>query len=256
MTMPERHGNIESIEISSILKDLDVEIGTDIHMGNFDVLGWQLAAKIRDKNSDGYKNHGCLFRPNYERGILIYSLIQKKGLVNILEIGFGRGYVTACAATAIHSKGLMGSVTTVDPYHDEQKLNQFKSALNPAVANMVNITPVQKTSNDFFNDLSPDTRFDLIFIDGDHRYEAVANDYQNAIKFIDRGYIIMDDYHMPTKVDKDIDVANFVDTLSSDVDRKLVLTDRLLFNDDRGRNADSLDYGMVLLPIGDINDEQ
>ena len=254
--MPERNGNIDVVEISDVLKDLEVEIGTDIHMGDFDVLGWQLAAKLRDKNSDGYKNHGALFRPNYERGILIYSLIQKKGLVNVLEIGFGRGYVTACSACAIHGKGISGAVTTVDPYHDQQKLDQFKSAINPSVMSMVNINPVQKTSDEFFSSLDAETRFDLIFIDGDHRYDAVANDYKNAVKFIDRGYIVMDDYHMPTKVDKDIDVANFVDTLPPEVNRKLILTDRLLFNDDRGRTAAGLDYGMVLIPIGDIEDEQ
>ena len=57
---------------------------------------------------------------------------------------------------------------------------------------------------------------------------------------------------MPSKVEKDIDVSNFVDSLPSSVQRKLVLTDRLLFNDDRGKTVDDLDYGMVLLPVGDI----
>ena len=62
----------------------------------------------------------------------------------------------------------------------------------------------------------------------------------------------MDDYHMPSKVEKDIDVSNFVDSLPSSVERKLVLTDRLLFNDDRGKTSDDLDYGMVLIPVGGI----
>ena len=60
---------------------------------------------------------------------------------------------------------------------------------------------------------------------------------------------------MPSKVEKDIDVANFVDSLPDSVSRRLVLTDRLLFNDDRGTNPEDLDYGMVLIPVGDIEDE-
>lgn len=250
--MHERTGDIEKITIHQVLEDLDVTPGEDFAMGDFDILGWQLAAKVRDRGSQGYNYHGALFRPNYERGILVHSLIQKKGLVKILEIGFGRGYAAACAANAIYGKGINGEVTTVDPYFDQQKLDNFASVLDPNITSMVKINTMSQTSDQYFESLHPKARFDLIFIDGDHRYDSVKKDYENAVKHIDRGYILMDDYHMPTKVEKDIEVSNFIDSLPSDVEKRLVMTDRLLFNDDRGKTLEDLDYGMVLLPIGDI----
>ena len=49
---------------------------------------------------------------------------------------------------------------------------------------MITIEKVCKSSDDFFASLDPDEKFDLVFIDGDHRYNAVANDYNNAVKHI------------------------------------------------------------------------
>ena len=63
----------------------------------------------------------------------------------------------------------------------------------------------------------------------------------------------MDDYHMPSKVDKDIEVANFVDNMPEEFRKKLIYTDRVLFEDDRGDVE--LDYGMVLIPVGDIDEQ-
>ena len=256
MSIPERTGKIDVVTIQDILDELDIAIGEDIIMGDFDIVGWNTAAKIREPQSQEYKLHGAMFRPNYERGILIHSLIRKRGITKFLEIGFGRGYVTCCASKAMYDRGITGSVTTVDPNFSDTLTKNFDAILSDQLKQMITIEKVCKTSDDFFASLDPDEKFDLIFIDGDHRYNAVANDYNNAVKHIDRGYILMDDYHMPTKVDKDIDVANFIDTLPDTVSRRLVLTDRLLFPDDRGRTANDLDYGMVLIPVGDIEDEE
>lgn len=255
MSIPPRTGKIETVTINEFLESLDMEVGTDIIMGDFDILGWHLASKVRNSDTENYKKFGAIFRPNYERGMLMHSLIRKKGLFNILEIGFGRGYVTACSALAIYGMGVSGSVTTVDVAHNDETLRVLNDVLENSVSTMVNIQPVQSTSDEFFENLSEDKKFDIIFIDGDHRYDYVKRDFENAIKHIDRGYIVMDDYHMPSKVDKDIEVANFVDTLPESYSRKLVKTDRLIFADDQKRTADTLEYGMVLLPIGDIDDE-
>ena len=255
MSIPSRTGKIEVTTINDFLGDLDLEVGTDIIMGDFDLIGWHLASKVRNRESENYNKYGAIFRPNYERGILMHALIQKKGLFNILEIGFGRGYVTACSALAIYGMGVEGRVTTVDVAHDSNTLSVLNEVLEGNVSTMVDINPVKSTSDEFFSNLEEGTKFDIIFIDGDHRYEYVKRDFENAVKHIDRGYIVMDDYHMPSKVDKDIEVANFVDSLPEKYSKKLIKTDRLIFADDQRRSIDTLEYGMVLLPIGDIEDE-
>ena len=255
MNIPTRTGDIEVTTIDKILDDLDIVIGEDIVMGDFDVMGWHLASKVRDRGNENYKKHGAIFRPNYERGVLIHALIQRKNLSRVLEIGFGRGYVTACSALAIYGKGVEGSVVTVDPHHNDETLGVLRSALEDSVLTMVDIEPVKVSSDDYFNHLDSDTKFDLIFIDGDHRYDYVKKDFENAVKHIDNGYIVMDDYHLPSKTDKDIEVANFIDTLPKEVSRKLVKTDRILFADDLKRSIENLDYGMVIFPIGDVEDE-
>ena len=53
---------------------------------------------------------GCFFRPNYERGILMYYLVRKLEIKSVLEIGFGRGYATFCMAKAMCDHGIDGKI--------------------------------------------------------------------------------------------------------------------------------------------------
>ena len=59
--------------IKEALKDIDFDIN-EVALGDFDLIGEFTAKKNRDRNSSLYKTAGCFFRPNYERGILIYAL--------------------------------------------------------------------------------------------------------------------------------------------------------------------------------------
>jgi hypothetical protein len=50
------------------------------------------------------------------------------------------------------------------------------------------------TTDQFFQSLSQDTKFDLVFIDADHSHEQSLKDFMNAQKFvIDDGFIILHD---------------------------------------------------------------
>ena len=251
--IPSRTGNIETTDIKQFLDELEVVIGEEIYMGDFDIMGFNLASKIRDRDEENYKTKGAVFRPNFERGILLHALIVKKNLTNILEIGFGRGYSVACSARAIYDKGLTGRVVSVDPAFNQEALGTLQEVLHPEIQKTVALSFESGTSDAYFGQLDPQEKFDLIFIDGDHRYSQVKKDFENAVRHIDRGYIVMDDYHMPSKVDKDIEVANFVDNMPEEFRKKLIYTDRVLFEDDRGDVE--LDYGMVLIPVGDIDEQ-
>ena len=67
---------MEIIHIKDQLENLGVNLD-DINYGFFDDLGEVCAKRRRDPKSDGYKEHGAFYRTNYERGILIYYLVQK-----------------------------------------------------------------------------------------------------------------------------------------------------------------------------------
>ena len=52
---------------------------------------------------------------NYERGILLYSLIAKFRPKNVLEIGMAEGYSTLCMAWAMTDYNINGRIFTIDP---------------------------------------------------------------------------------------------------------------------------------------------
>jgi glycosyltransferase involved in cell wall biosynthesis len=65
---------------------------------------------------------------------------------------------------------------------------------------------VEKTADDFFNDLEPDIKFDIIFIDGMHQTEYVLNDFNNSIYCLnENGKIILDDI-IPLNIDEQLKV--------------------------------------------------
>ena len=70
------HTSAATVAVLPEPEDVDVKI-EDIKLGDFDIIGEYTAKKNRGQNSDLYRKVGCFFRPNYERGILIYSLIKK-----------------------------------------------------------------------------------------------------------------------------------------------------------------------------------
>ena len=126
-SVPKRTGNIPKIFIQEKLRQLGVDL-SEIYLGHFDQIGEFTAKKSRSPDSELYKTAGAYFRPNYERGILIYSLIKKYKLKSYLEIGFGRGYSCMCAALAMHENG-EGTIMTIDPALDPKFLETLSSTL-------------------------------------------------------------------------------------------------------------------------------
>jgi hypothetical protein len=227
--------------IKDKLKDMGVYV-EDIPLGDFDIIGEYTAKKNRSPDKDQYKKVGCFFRPNYERGILMYYLTRKKEFNSVLEIGFGRGYSTFCMAKAMCDHGIDGKITTVDPSFNKEFLNQLTQLFPKDWFEKIEF--VNQTSDDYFKD-NPEKQFDFIYIDGDHRYEAVKKDWDNSKEKFKKA-LLFDDYHMPTKSQKDIECSRVIDNID-EFEKELIIMDRRIFFDDRRILDEDIDYGQVLI---------
>ena len=233
---------MKKIMITEKLKQLGVDLES-IPLGDFDLIGEYTAKKNRSRGSDLYNRVGCFFRPNYERGILMYYLTQKMNFESVLEIGFGRGYSTFCMAKAMCDNGIDGKITTVDPNFDENFLKQLANVFPKEWFDKIEFC--QGASEVFYHE-NPFREFDFIYIDGDHRYEAVKTDWENCENRFNKA-LLFDDYHLPTKDSgPGIDCARLIDSIEDDTKEFLVM-DRRIFFDDRRISDEDIDYGQVLL---------
>ena len=243
----ERHGlDIEAVHIRDILSELGHPVHT-LTLGTFDEIGEITAKKRRSPSSPLYASAGCFFRPNYERGLLIYSLVRRFKIKNYLEVGFGRGYSSYCAALGMLEEGMIdGVVTSIDVKFDKEHVAGLSKMMPTALTSRIRL--IEGPSSKVLPTL--DEKFDMIFLDGDHTYDAVKADWE-ACKDKWKRVFLFDDYHLPTKSEAGIECAKVIDQ----IDRKgkrLVISDRRIFLDDRGMKDADIDYGQVLM----LNEEE
>ena len=229
---------MKKINIRKKLEEIDFSLD-QVSLGDFDYIGEFTAKKSRDRNSDLYKNAGCFFRPNYERGILIYALVSKFKIDSYLEIGFGRGYSALCAAKAMVDNGIDGSVTTIDPNLDEKFLEHISQYFPTTWFKKIKF--IKAFSQEAIPNI--ESSFELVYIDGDYRYEAVKSDWE-MLKDRYSKFLLFDDYCQ--RKQKDIDCSRVIDEIE-DPSKELIVMDRRIFFDDRRMSDDEIDYGQVLL---------
>jgi predicted O-methyltransferase YrrM len=234
-------------DIREKLDQLDFSL-EEISLGDFDAIGEFTAKKKRDPNTDLYKTAGCFFRPNYERGILLYALVKKYNIQSYLEIGFGRGYSAFCVAKAMCDCGIDGEIVTIDPNFNEDHLKNLANVFPAAWFKKIRFA--RGTSELAMPEIS--NNFDIIYIDGDHRYEAVKLDWELTKDKFNK-FIIFDDYHLPEISQKDIECARLVDEIEND-SKELILMDRRIFFDDRGIKDDEIKYGQVIIKNSEFNE--
>jgi len=232
---------MKKLHIKEKLKNIDIDLN-DIVLGDFDAIGKFTAERNRDRNHLLYKTAGCFYRANYERGILVYSLIKKYKISSMLEIGFGRGYSTFCAAKAFQDFGIDGKITTIDPNFNESFLNHLAQVFPKSWFDC--ITFMQGTSRNILPSLS-EQKFDFVYIDGDHSYEETKFDWENTKNLYNK-CLLFDDYHLPSKNDPGIQCQKLIDEIV-DSSKELIIMDRRIFFDDRQIPDDEIDYGQVLL---------
>lgn len=231
---------MKTINIKHKLESMGVSLD-GIIMGDFDYIGEYTAKRNRTPDDPNYKKYGAFYRSNYERGILIYNLIRQYNVTSMLEIGFGRGYATFCAARAFHDAGIKGKITSIDPQMDEKYLQMLQQVFPREWFDYV--TLVKGRSQDVIPKL--EGNFDLVYIDGDHSYAATKSDWEMTKDRYNKA-LLFDDYHLPTKHDPGIQCSQLIDEID-DPGKELIILDRRMFFDDRQVPDDQVDYGQVLL---------
>ena len=90
------------------------------------------------------------------------------------------------------------------------------------------------------------TQFDFVYIDGDHRYEAVKQDWELCKDRYEK-LLLFDDY-IPANEESpdDIQCSTLIDSIEDD-SKELIIMDRRIFPDDRKMSDDEINYGQVLL---------
>ena len=151
---------------------------------------------------------------NYERGILLYSLIAKYKPKNVLEFGTAEGYSALCMAWAMVDYDINGKIFTIDPKPFDVPLErEITWEENPKHETVLLST--KELWNKFANKewiekievltgfsgeilqkkIKEFPKMDMGFIDGHHAYEAVIHDFYAFLQTASENfYLLFDDY--------------------------------------------------------------
>lgn len=156
---------------------------------------------------------GKFYRSNYNRGILLYSLITKYKPKTILEFGTGRGYGALSMAKAIIDSNLDSHIYTIDYRRfDEKQTWPIDYGKGPEVISASlkdiwtkyfsekltdKITMLHGTSKSVTENWNKKNMPapDFAFIDGGHDYLSVKHDYYATLSVSNNNFrILFDDY--------------------------------------------------------------
>ena len=157
--------------------------------------------------------------PNYERGILLYSLIAKYKPKNVLEIGTAEGYSTLCMAWAMTDYNINGKIFTIDPKpfdvpvernvtwednpkHDTVMLSR-RELWNKFADNewIKKIEVLTGFSGEVLQKNTKLPKMDMGFIDGSHVYEAVIHDFYAFLEVASESFHLLFDDYVPNEND-------------------------------------------------------
>jgi predicted O-methyltransferase YrrM len=240
---------MKRINIKEKLVQIDVALDS-IVLGDFDSIAEFTAKRNRRPDEPNYAKYGAFYRSNYERGILIYHLIRKFKLKSFLEVGFGRGYGTMCAAKAMVDNGDDGKVYTIDPNLSEEYVKGLTGIFPHEWFKNINFYCGK--SGDVLAGELKDMQVDFAYIDGDHSYAATKLDWE-LVKDRNWKFVLFDDYHT-NPPSPDIECKRLIDEIEFP-NKELIIMDRRMFLDERGKSDDEIDYGQVLLTAPGIEVE-
>ena len=157
--------------------------------------------------------------PNYERGMLLYSLIAKYKPKNVLEIGTAEGYSTLCMAWAMTDHNINGKIFTIDPKpfdvpvernvtwednpkHDTVMLSRRELWNKFADKEWIKkIEVLTGFSGEVLQKNTKLPKMDMGFIDGSHVYEAVVHDFYAFLEVASESFHLLFDDYVPNEND-------------------------------------------------------
>ena len=157
----------------------------------------ELESQIADSNIDREKpNEEAINKTGFtcgypEWGILYYCVLCNMDPSihnNILETGTNIGLSSIILAQGIKDSGIKGSLDTIEineNYYNQSKNNILKSGLSDIINQHLNnsINFLEKNKK----------KYQIVFLDGDHKYESVMKEFELIYKNLNNNAIVIFD---------------------------------------------------------------
>lgn len=131
---------------------------------------------------------------------ILYDLSKliEKNIINYLEIGC---YSGASSILMLHNpKVKIVSVDIGYPIEEKNVINNIKKFFNDERFIFIKGSSQDKETKEKILNIM--NNVDILFIDGNHDYDAVIKDFNMYVELVNKnGYIIFDDYHCPICVE-------------------------------------------------------
>lgn len=118
----------------------------------------------------------------------IHALVRANGCVRVLETGTARGVSAACLASAVAGRA-GAQVVTFDP-HSYEGREELWALLSPEVSACIELRTADSLDG-MAAALAAGERFDAVFLDSEHHFDHVWNEFLLATKLVCSGGLIL-----------------------------------------------------------------